>query len=81
LVLHILDEDLIKRPQDILGTESLYLSVSSALNVVAACKPAQEFGLGMTVTTIICDRAYKYQGRPFSREWLDPEAQRPWFDR
>jgi len=55
---------------DLLDTEGLYLGASSALNVVAAVEVAQKLGKGSTVTTILCDGAYRYQSRLFSKEWL-----------
>jgi len=55
---------------DLLDTEGLYLGASSALNVVAAVEVAQKLGRGSTVVTILCDGAYRYQSRLFSKKWL-----------
>ncbi|KAF8813585.1 pyridoxal phosphate-dependent enzyme, beta subunit [Phlegmacium glaucopus] len=55
---------------ELLDTEGLYLGASSALNVVAAVEVAQKLGRGSTVATILCDGAYRYQSRLFSRKWL-----------
>jgi len=55
---------------DLLDTEGLYLGASSALNVVAAVEVAQKLGRGSTVATILCDGAYRYQSRLFSKKWL-----------
>ncbi|GBE80697.1 cysteine synthase [Sparassis latifolia] len=55
---------------DLLDTEGLYLGASSALNVVAAVELAQQLGPGKTIATILCDGAYRYQSRLFSKTWL-----------
>ncbi|PPQ68190.1 hypothetical protein CVT25_015022 [Psilocybe cyanescens] len=55
---------------ELLDTEGLYLGASSALNVVAAVELAERLGRGSTVVTILCDGAYRYQSRLFSRKWL-----------
>ncbi|KJA19976.1 hypothetical protein HYPSUDRAFT_189546 [Hypholoma sublateritium FD-334 SS-4] len=55
---------------DLLDTEGIYLGASSALNVVAAVELAQILGKGSTVVTILCDGAYRYQSRLFSKKWL-----------
>jgi len=55
---------------ELLDTEGLYLGVSSALNVVAAVELAQRLGPGSKVVTILCDGAYRYQSRLFSKKWL-----------
>ncbi|OCH84659.1 cysteine synthase [Obba rivulosa] len=68
--LHIPDEKSIEMIYDLLDTEGLYLGASSALNVVAAAELAQKLGPGSTVATILCDGAYRYQSRLFSKAWL-----------
>ncbi|KAF4620601.1 hypothetical protein D9613_000640 [Agrocybe pediades] len=55
---------------ELLDSEGLYLGASSALNVAAAVELAQKLGPGSTVATILCDGAYRYQSRLFSRKWL-----------
>jgi len=55
---------------ELLDTEGLYLGASSALNVVAAVELAQRLGPGSNVVTILCDGAYRYQSRLFSKKWL-----------
>jgi len=55
----------------LLDEEGLYMGASSALNVVAAYQLAKEFGPGKTIVTILCDGAYRYQTRLFSRQWLE----------
>lgn len=71
---------------DLLDSEGLYIGASSALNVVAAVELAQKLGPGVyppsfqvlftknspghTVATILCDGAYRYQSRLFSKAWL-----------
>jgi len=69
--LHIPDEDSIAMVYDLLHEEGIYVGASSALNVVAAKKMAQQLGPGKTVVTILCDGAYRYQARLFSRKWLE----------
>ncbi|KAF9531580.1 tryptophan synthase beta subunit-like PLP-dependent enzyme [Crepidotus variabilis] len=54
----------------LLDSEGLYMGASSALNVVAAVELAQKLGKGSTVVTILCDGAYRYQSRLFSKSWL-----------
>ncbi|KAJ3733627.1 tryptophan synthase beta subunit-like PLP-dependent enzyme [Lentinula guzmanii] len=54
----------------LLDTEGLYLGASSALNVVAAAELAVKLGKGSKVVTILCDGAYRYQSRLFSKQWL-----------
>ena len=54
-----------------LDEEGLYLGASSALNVAAAKEVALKLGKGNTVVTILCDGAYRYADRLFSRKWLD----------
>ena len=72
--LHIPDEDSIEMVYDVLDTEGLYLGASSALNVVAAYKLAQKLGPGKTIATILCDGAYRYQSRLFSKKWLEAKG-------
>jgi len=64
------DENSILMLYELLDTEGLYLGASSALNVVAAAELAVKLGKGSTVVTILCDGAYRYQSRLFSRKWL-----------
>lgn len=53
-----------------LDEEGLYLGASSSLNVVAAQEVAEKLGKGNTVVTVLCDGAYRYADRLFSRKWL-----------
>lgn len=55
---------------ELLHTEGLYVGVSTALNVVAAAELAQKLGKGSKVATVLCDGAYRYQSRLFSKKWL-----------
>jgi len=66
----ISDEKSIQMVYRLLDEEGLYLGASTALNVVAACELAKRLGPGNTVVTILCDGAYRYQTRLFSRGWL-----------
>ena len=68
--LHITDQKSIQMVYRCLDEEGLYLGASSALNVVAAKEVAEMLGAGHTVVTILCDGAYRYADRLFSRKWL-----------
>ncbi|KAL8656423.1 MAG: hypothetical protein Q9210_000282 [Variospora velana] len=68
--LHISDEKSIEMVYRCLDEEGLYLGASSCLNVVAAKEVAETIGAGHTVVTILCDGAYRYADRLFSRRWL-----------
>lgn len=68
--LHIADEKTITMVYRCLDEEGLYLGASSCLNVVAAKEVAGKLGPGHTVVTILCDGAYRYADRLFSRKWL-----------
>jgi cysteine synthase A len=48
----------------------LYLGASSCLNVAAAKEVAEKLGKGHTVVTVLCDGAYRYADRLFSKKWL-----------
>lgn len=69
--LHIPDEESIAMVYRCLDDEGLYLGASSALNVVAARDVARKLGPGKTVVTVLCDGAYRYADRLFSRKWLE----------
>lgn len=64
------DEKSIEMVYRCLDEEGLYLGASSALNVAAAKEAAERLGKGHTVVTILCDGAYRYADRLFSRTWL-----------
>ena len=68
--LHISDEKSIEMVYRCLDEEGLYLGASSCLNVVAAKEVAERLGKGHTVVTILCDGAYRYAERLFSKKWL-----------
>jgi len=72
--LHISDEKSIAMVYDLLDSEGIYIGASSALNVVAAYELAQKLGPGKTITTVICDGAYRYQSRLFSKKWLESKG-------
>jgi len=65
------DERTVAAVFTLLREEGLYLGASSALNCVAAGDVARALGPGKTVVTVICDSAARYQGRLFSRKWLE----------
>ena len=69
--LHISDEKSIAMVYRCLDEEGLYLGASSCLNVVAAKEVAETLGKGHTVVTVLCDGAYRYADRLFSRKWLE----------
>lgn len=68
--LHISDDKSIEMVYRCLDEEGLYLGASSCLNVVAAKEVAEKLGKGHTVVTMLCDGAYRYADRLFSRKWL-----------
>ena len=68
--LHVSDEKSIEMVYRCLDEEGLYLGASSCLNVVAAKEVAETLGRGNTVVTILCDGAYRYADRLFSKKWL-----------
>ncbi|KAK3380241.1 tryptophan synthase beta subunit-like PLP-dependent enzyme [Lasiosphaeria ovina] len=69
--LYISDEKSIEMVYRCLDEEGLYLGASSSLNVVAAKEVAEKLGKGHTVVTVLCDGAYRYADRLFSRKWLE----------
>ncbi|KAH8805912.1 cysteine synthase [Xylogone sp. PMI_703] len=68
--MNIPDEKSIEMVYRCLDEEGLYLGASSCLNVAAARELAQKLGPGNTIVTILCDGAYRYAERLFSRKWL-----------
>ncbi|KAI2637473.1 cysteine synthase (O-acetylserine (thiol)-lyase-like protein) [Xylaria nigripes] len=72
--LHISDAKSIEMVYRCLDEEGLYLGASSALNVVAAKEVAEMMGPGHTVVTMLCDGAYRYAERLFSRKWLESKG-------
>jgi len=72
--LHIADQKSIKMVYEMLDSEGFYMGASSGLNVVAACELAEKLGPGKTVVTVICDGAYRYQTRLFSKKWLETKG-------
>ena len=68
--LHISDEKSIEMVYRCLDEEGLYLGASSCLNVAAVKEVAQKLGRGNTVVTVLCDGAYRYADRLFSKKWL-----------
>ena len=64
------DQESIKMVYRLLDEEGLYLGASTALNVVAAYELAKKIGPGKTVATVLCDGAYRYADRLFSKKWL-----------
>jgi len=68
--LSIPDADSIRMVYRLLDEEGLYLGASTALNVVAAYELAKIVGPGKTVATMLCDGAYRYADRLFSKKWL-----------
>ncbi|KAF8622371.1 hypothetical protein AX15_007100 [Amanita polypyramis BW_CC] len=64
------DGESIAMVYELLDSEGLYLGASSALNVAAAVELAQRLGKGSNIVTILCDGAYRYQSRLFSKSWI-----------
>ena len=58
----------------LLDEEGFFVGASSALNVWAATEVAKRKPKGSTVVTILCDGAYRYQARLFSRVWLESKG-------
>lgn len=54
----------------LLDEEGIYVGASSALNVAAAVEVAKKLGPGHNIVTLLCDGAYRYQSRLFSKKWL-----------
>ena len=67
----ISDEKSIEMVYRCLDEEGLYLGASSCLNVAAAKEVAEKLGKGHTVVTVLCDGAYRYAERLFSKRWLE----------
>lgn len=65
------DEKSIEMVYRCLDEEGLYLGASSCLNVAAAKEVAERLGRGHTIVTILCDGAYRYADRLFSKSWLE----------
>ncbi|KAF3930395.1 hypothetical protein AA313_de0206825 [Arthrobotrys entomopaga] len=72
--LHIADEKSIEMVYRLLDEEGLYMGASTALNVVAAYEMAKILGPGKTVVTVLCDGAYRYADRLFSKKWLESKG-------
>ena len=72
--LHVPDEESIEMVYRCLDEEGLYLGASSCLNVAAARQVAEKLGPGNTVVTVLCDGAYRYADRLFSRKWLESKG-------
>ncbi|CZS97587.1 hypothetical protein WAI453_008721 [Rhynchosporium graminicola] len=68
--MNISDEKSIEMVYRCLDEEGLYLGASSCLNVAAANEVAEKLGKGHTVVTVLCDGAYRYADRLFSKKWL-----------
>ncbi|OQO15073.1 Cysteine synthase 1 [Cryoendolithus antarcticus] len=68
--LHVEDAKSIEMVYRCLDEEGLYLGASSCLNVAAARDLALKLGPGKTIVTILCDGAYRYAERLFSKKWL-----------
>lgn len=68
--LNISDEKSIEMVYRCLDEEGLYLGASSCLNVAAVKEVAEMLGRGNTVVTVLCDGAYRYADRLFSKKWL-----------
>ncbi|KAF9994962.1 hypothetical protein BGZ80_006188 [Entomortierella chlamydospora] len=72
--LQIRDEDSLHMIYRLLDEEGIYVGASSALNVVAAVEMAKKLGPGKNIVTILCDGAYRYQSRLFSKKWIESKG-------
>jgi cysteine synthase A len=72
--MNISDEKSIEMVYRCLDEEGLYLGASSCLNVAAAKEVAEKLGKGHTVVTVLCDGAYRYADRLFSKKWLTEKS-------
>ncbi|KAJ3293427.1 Cysteine synthase 1 [Borealophlyctis nickersoniae] len=68
---HVPDEETIALLYRLLDEEGIFIGASSALNVASAAEMAKKLGPGKTIVTMICDGAYRYQSRLFSKTWLE----------
>jgi len=66
----VTDEESIAMVYKLLDSEGLYLGASSALNVAAAMELSRRLGKGSKIATVLCDGAYRYQSRLFSKTWI-----------
>lgn len=58
----------------LLDEEGIYVGASSALNVAAAYQVALKMPQSSTIVTILCDGAYRYQNRLFSKKWVKSKS-------
>ena len=72
--LSIDDKKSVEMVYRLLDEEGLYMGASSALNVVAAYEMAKKLGPGKNVVTVLCDGAYRYAERLFSKSWLESKG-------
>ncbi|KAF9584483.1 hypothetical protein BGW38_006299 [Lunasporangiospora selenospora] len=72
--LQIPDTDSLRMVYRLLDEEGIYVGASSALNVVAAVEMAKKLGPGKNIVTILCDGAYRYQSRLFSKKWIESKG-------
>lgn len=72
--LQIPDADSLKMLYRLLDEEGIYVGASSALNVVAAVEMAKKLGPNKNIVTILCDGAYRYQSRLFSKKWIESKG-------
>jgi cysteine synthase len=64
------DEETVEVLFHLLHHEGIPLGASSALNVAAAVRMAEELPPGSRVVTMLCDSAFRYQSRLFNLEWM-----------
>lgn len=64
------DEEALPILYDLIEREGLALGGSSAINVAAAIKLAQQMGPGHTIVTILCDGAQRYASKLFNPDFL-----------
>ena len=66
----VTDEEALPVLFELIAEEGLVLGGSSAINVKAAIKVAEELGPGHTIVTILCDGGARYQSKLYNPEFL-----------
>ena len=68
---HITDNEAFDLLYKLIKTEGLFLGTSCGVNVAGAIKMGKELGPGKNIVTILCDDAYKYFSKMFSKDFLN----------
>jgi cysteine synthase len=70
LAYRIPDQEAITIIYQLLREESIFVGLSSGINLAGAVRLAKERGPGQTIVTVLCDSGHKYQSKIFNAEWL-----------